>query len=47
MERSVIDDLIAELEQVVDNLRGSAGNDAVIAELQTQIDSLRQRYTEK
>jgi len=47
MERSVIDDLIAELEEAIAGLQSRPGNDSVIAQLQTQIDTLRQRYTEK
>ena len=47
MERSVIDDLIAELEESIASLQSRPGNGDVIAQLQTQIQSLRQRYTEE
>jgi hypothetical protein len=47
MQRSVIDDLIAELEEAIASLQNRPGNSDVIAQLQTQIDSLRQRYTEE
>jgi hypothetical protein len=47
MQRSVIDDLIAELEESIASLQSRPGNDDVIAQLQTQINTLRQRYTEE
>ena len=47
MGRSDIDDLIAELEEVIARLQAGTGNDPIIAQLQTQIDGLRQRYTEE
>jgi lysozyme family protein len=47
MDRGVIDDLIAELEEAIASLQSRPGNSDVIAQLHTQIQSLRQRYTEE
>lgn len=47
MDRSVIDDLIAELEEMVAKFRGGAGNDLIISSLEAQIANLRKQYTEE